>query len=127
MLAVRLCTIVFVNKRLNHLHDKLSILDTFATELLARNVGLLEFPCRILIHPSKSIIVNSHNNHTADIWISLDGWDNLPGMSNVRFLTIKDVLSIVKIHHWIASIRVFFIVFWEENTYATLLTCVGNH
>ena len=78
MLAVSFGTISFIDKRFDYLHDKLGILHALTAKLLSWDRRFLELPSRILIHPPQPIIVNGNDNHTTDIGISFDGWDNLP-------------------------------------------------
>jgi len=78
MLAISFGTIGFIDKRLDHFHDKLGILHTLTTKLLAWYRRFLKLPSRILIHPSHTIIIYGNDNHATDVRISFNSRNDLP-------------------------------------------------
>ena len=127
MLAVRLSPIIFVNKRFDDVHDKLCVLCALAAKLNTGNIGLLELPSWILIHPPLTIVINSHDNHFFNIWITLDCRNDFPRMAAERLLAVKNILSVVKINDRIGLICVLAIVLWEQDANTAFLLSIRNH
>ena len=110
MFSISKGSIFLIDKGFDDIHDKLPILDTLASKLHTRDIGLLVLPGRVFVHPLQTIVINGNNNHATNVWIPLDGWNDLPGMTCIGLLAIQNVLPIVEINHRVATICIYFII-----------------